>query len=288
MCMCVCVCMYVLVCIKETRQLSTIQLPNFLRRLKWKSANFSDIIHLYSVLPAYWGSSVFFPPSNHSKAVAYFPGLAPVHWSPQSGIGRRKIFSSLLQGSRDAVPFVSTLAAPYGFPTSSAISVLHFSLPALPRQFAWSQPSLPVHTYDAPLGKPVVLLLFTAVCRIAVAASASLHCRVLACACSHFHCWAARLFVSCTPFSIVLFFFNLMGIIFAVLFCDTCYKNVESKLLMQQNFGHEGLGGIVEMSLACRLLFFLILWKALVAFTAAGILFAELSTLLYHAICDLC
>lgn len=33
-CVCVCVCMYVLVCIKETRQLSTIQLPNFLRRLK--------------------------------------------------------------------------------------------------------------------------------------------------------------------------------------------------------------------------------------------------------------
>lgn len=50
------------------------------------------------------------------------------------------------------------------------------------------------------------------------------------------------------------------------------------------------------MSLACRLVF-LILWKALVAFTAAGILFvkaleqlsasAELSALLYHAICNL-
>lgn len=48
-CLYVCACMCVLVCIKETRQLSTIQLPNFLRRLKWKSANFSDIIHLYSV-----------------------------------------------------------------------------------------------------------------------------------------------------------------------------------------------------------------------------------------------
>lgn len=216
-CVCACVCVRALVCIKETRQLSTIQLPNFLRRLKWKvqilvtsftSTRFACLLRqqcFLSSLQSFQGSGSL-------------PWLGTCALKPTVQHWTEKDIFEPIAGQPWCSPLCFYTRCPYGFLTSSAISVLHFSLPALPRQFAWSQPSLPVHTYDTPLGKPLILLLFTAVlfCRIAVAASASPYCRVLACACSHFHCWAARLFVSCTLLALVSFLFYLMGIIFAV------------------------------------------------------------------------
>lgn len=106
-CVCVLVCVRMLVCIKETRQLSTIQLPNFLRRLKWKvqilvtsftSTRFACVLRqqcFLSSLQSFQGSGSL-------------PWLGTCALKPtQSSNGRRKkIFSSLLQGSRDAVPFV--------------------------------------------------------------------------------------------------------------------------------------------------------------------------------------
>lgn len=210
---CACACMY-----KRNPSVEHHPIAKFLEAAKVKSANFSDIIHLYSVcllieaavfpflppiIPRQWLTSLAW----HLCTEAHSPALD----------GEKDIFEPIA-GQPWCSPLCFYTRCPYGFLTSSAISVLHFSLPALPRQFAWSQPSLPVYTYDTPLGKPLILLLFTAVlfCRIAVAASASPHCRVLACACSHFHCWAARLFVSCTLLALVSFLFYLMGIIFAV------------------------------------------------------------------------
>lgn len=71
------------------------------------------------------------------------------------------------------------------------------------------------------------------------------------------------------PLSVFFFLWALY-----LLCCDTCYKNVESKLLMQQNFGHGVLGGIVEMPLAHSTVdLLIILWKAPVAFAAARIPF---------------
>lgn len=207
-CLCVLVCVFS--CQFATRQLSTIQLPNFLRRLKWKvqilvtsftSAQFACVLRQHcflSSLKSFQGSGSL-------------PWLGTCALKPtQSSNGQRRIFSSPLQGSRDAVPFVLHLLSlwlPHQQCNKCAPLFFFFCQPCLDSLPDLSRICLCIyiwHTARKACRPPAVH------CWIAVA---SLRCRVLACACSHLHCWAARLFVSCT---LLALFFFLMGIIFAV------------------------------------------------------------------------
>uniref|UniRef100_A0A6G5AGL6 Uncharacterized protein n=1 Tax=Rhipicephalus microplus TaxID=6941 RepID=A0A6G5AGL6_RHIMP len=81
-------------------------IAKFLEAAKVKSANFSDIIHLRSICLRI-EAALFLSSLKSFQGSGSLPWLGTCALKPtQSSNGQRRIFSSPLQGSRDAVPFV--------------------------------------------------------------------------------------------------------------------------------------------------------------------------------------